>query len=101
MRRKKQKQNKREGANELMEKHESSPYKKNDQLWFQDFTGTWRWGTLSYFSTTPDGKSWATLWDLVESGFYSCHIESLQESAPDEQTKRRIQKARAKSQRRK
>ncbi len=79
-------------SNEMTETHPNSPYKKNDCLWFQDYTGDWRWGSLSHFSKTPAGREWVTLWDMSEGAFYSCEIEGLQEKAPDAKTERRIKR---------
>mgnify|MGYP003150909990 CR=1 FL=1 len=68
------------GANIMTEKHPDSQYKKNDLLWFQDYSGQWRWGSLAYFSKTPAGKEWVTLCDLSEGGaFYSTDIEASNE----------------------
>jgi len=78
------------GTNTMTEKHPDSPYKKNDWLWFQDYGGQWRWGTLMYFSKTPAGKEWVTLCDLTEGAFYSTDIGNLQEEPPDAKTARKV-----------
>jgi hypothetical protein len=79
-------------CNEMTPRHPQSQYKKNDCLWFKDYCGEWRWGSLSYFSKTPEGKEWVTLWDMSEGGFYSCDIDGLQENAPDTKTERRVKR---------
>ncbi|MBP04555.1 MAG: hypothetical protein CMA72_07210 [Euryarchaeota archaeon] len=79
------------GANIMTEKHPDSPYKKNDLLWFQDYSGQWRWGSLAYFSKAPAGKEWVTLCDFSEGGaFYSTDIDGLQEQAPDAKIERKV-----------
>ena len=80
-------------VNEMTDRHPRSQYKKNDCLWFQDYGGQWRWGTLMYFSKTPAGKEWVTLCDLSEGALYSCDIDGLQENAPDTKTERRIKRS--------
>jgi hypothetical protein len=78
------------GTNTMTEKHPDSPYKKNDCLWFQDYGGQWRWGTLMYFSKTAAGKQWVTLCDLSEGALYSTDIGNLQEEPPDAKTARKV-----------
>lgn len=80
-------------VNEMTDRHPRSQYKKNDCLWFQDYGGQWRWGTLMYFSKTPAGKEWVTLCDLSEGALYSCDIDGLQENAPDTKTERRVKRS--------
>ena len=86
-------------ANVMLEKY--GEWKKGDDAWYTSYLGELKYGTIMYFSESPEsGKKWVTMWDLTNPRYESAPIETLALEAPNKSARDKVIKLIARSKRR-